>query len=143
MRKRRYILLFAGAIIWMVLVWIPFYERTSIALFLTALYCTVAACMTCVFIAVEIGANRRKVEERKTIERHKKIERALQRAQTEAKSKQEIQSYIEANRKWKLEKAGKLVTSGLINEATRMYDALELHQKAEECKKMAKPPLKS
>ena len=112
MGKRRYILLFSGAIIWMVLVWIPFYERTSIALFLTAIYCTVAACMTCVFIAVEIGAHRRKVEEQKTVERHKKIALALQRAQTDAQSKLEIKSYIEANRRWRLEKAGKLEKLG-------------------------------
>ena len=138
MRKRRYILLFAGAIIWMVLVWIPFHERTTIALFLTALYCTVAACMTCVFIAVEIGAHRRKVEEQKTAERHKKIESALQRAQTEVKSKHEIQKYIEANRKWRLEKAGKLENSGRYNEAARLYDELELYEKAGECKRMVK-----
>ena len=113
MKKRRYILLFAGAIIWMVIVWIPFYEKTSIALFLTAIYCTVAACMTCVFISVEIGAHRRKVEEQKTVERHKKIAHALQRAQMNAQNRLEIQSYIEANRRWRLEKAGKLETSGL------------------------------
>ena len=112
MRKMRYILLFAGAILWIILVWIPFYERTSTALFLTALYCTVAACMTCVFIAVEIGANRRKIEEQKTAERHIKIANALQRAQMKPQNKEEIRSYIEANRKWRLEKARKMKKAG-------------------------------
>lgn len=138
MKKRRYILLFAGAIVWMVSVWIPFYEIPSIALFLSAMYCTVAACMTCVFIAVEIGARRRQVEEQKTVERHRKIEHALQRAQMEAKSKQEIQSYSKANRKWRVEKAGKLENSGRYKEAARMYDELEMYEKAGECKRMAK-----
>ena len=139
MRKRRYILLFAGAIIWMVIVWIPFYERTSVALFLTALYCTVAACMTCVFIAVEIGAHRRKVEEQKTGERHKKIARALQRAQMDAQSKLEIQSYIKANRNWRLKKARKLETLVSYDKAAKMYDGLEMYEKAGQCRRMAKP----
>ena len=122
MKNRHYILLFAGAIVWMVIVWIPFNDRPSIALFLSAIYCTVAACMVLVSMAVEIGARRRQVEIQKTGERYKKITRA-----------------IEANRSRRLEKARNLETSGRYEEAARMYDELEMYEKAGECRRMAKP----
>jgi hypothetical protein len=138
MKNKRYILLFAGAIVWMVIVWIPFYGKHSIALFLTAIYCTVAACLAFLFVAVDTGARRRKLEEQKTEERNRKIADALQRAQMDAQNKLETQRYIEANRRWRLEKVRKLETSGRYEEAARMYDELEMYEKAGECRRMAK-----
>jgi hypothetical protein len=138
MKNKRYIALFVGAIIWMFIVWIPFYQRHSIALFLTAIYCSVAACLAFLFVAVDTGARRRKLEEQKTEERNKKIASAIQRAQTDAQNKLETQKYIEANRRWKLEKAQKLETSRRYEAAARMYDALEMPKKAGECRRMTK-----
>jgi uncharacterized membrane protein YccC len=138
MKNKRYIALFAGAIVCMVIVWMPFYQRHSIALFLTAVYCTVAACLAFLFIAVETGARRRKLEEQKTKERNRKIASAIQRAQMDAQNKLETQRYIEANRRWRLGKARKLETSGHYEAAARLYDALEMPEKAGECRRMAK-----
>lgn len=138
MKNKRYILLFAGAVVWMVSVWIPFSLAHSSALFLTAIYCTVAACMLPVFIAVEIGNRHRKVEEQKTEERSRKIALAFQRAQADAQSKLDAQRYAEANRRWMLEKAGKFEASGRYEEAARLYDEFEMHKKAGECRRRAK-----
>ena len=138
MKNRRYILFFAAAIVWMVIVWIPFYVAHTYALFIAAVYCTVTACMLPVFIAVELGNRRRKVEEQNTEERSRKIALALQRAQMDAQNKLETQRYIEANRRWRLRKARKLETSGRYEEAARMYDELEMYEKAAECRRMAK-----
>ena len=138
MKNKRYIALFVGAIVWMVIVWIPFYQRHSIALFLTAIYCSVAVCLAFLFVAVDTGARRRKLEEQKTEERNRKIASALQRAQMDAQNKVETQRYIEANRRWRLRQARKFETSSRYEEAARMYDALEMPEKAGECRKMAK-----
>jgi hypothetical protein len=138
MKNKRYILLFAGAVVWMVSVWIPFSLSHSSALFLTAIYCTVTACMLPVFIAVEIGNRRRKVEEQKTEERSRKIALAFQRAETDAQSRLDAQRYAEANHRWMLEKARKFETSSRYKEAARMYDELEMQEKAGICRRMTK-----
>ena len=138
MKGKRYIMLLASAIVWMVIVWIPFHQRSSIALFLTGLYCTVAVIMICLFMAGDYGARRRQLEEQKTEERHREIADALQKAQMDSQSKLKMQSYSEANRRWKLEKASNLETLGRYKEAARMYDALEMHEKAGECRRSEK-----
>lgn len=119
MKNRRYILLFAGVIVWIVLVWLPFRVLPSWALFFSAIYCTVAACLIPVFIAVEIGNRRRQVQEQRTEERNRKIAEALQRAQTDAQSRLELQSYIEASRGEGLKRAKHLETSGHYEETAK------------------------
>ena len=142
MKNRRYILFFAGVIIWIVVVWIPFRVLPSWALFFSAIYCTVAACLIPVFIAVEIGNRRRQVQGQRTEERNRKIADALQRAQIDAQSKLEMQKYIEANRGEGLERAKNLETSGRYEEAAKWYDELEMYEKAGECRRMAKTSYK-
>jgi hypothetical protein len=137
-KNKRYILLFAGAVVWIVSVWIPFSVAHSSALFLTAIYCTVAACMLPVFIAVEIGNRRHKVEEQKTEERSRKIALAFHRAQNDVQSRLDAQRYAEANRRWRLEKARSYETSGRYGDAAIMYDALNMHEKAGVCRRMIK-----
>jgi ABC-type protease/lipase transport system fused ATPase/permease subunit len=138
MKNRRYVLFFAGAIVWIVIAWIPFYVAHLYALFFAAVYCTVTACLLPVFIAVEIGNRRRKVEQQRTEERSRQVALAVQRAQMDAQNKLETQRYIEANRSWRLKKARKLETSGSYEEAAKMYDKLEMPEKAGECRRMAK-----
>ncbi len=138
MRNKRYILLFAGAVVWMVSVWIPFSVAHSSALFLTAIYCTVTACMLPVFIAVDIGNRRRKVEKQKTEERSRKIALAFQRAQSDVQSRLDAQRYAEANRRWRMEKARRFEASGRYGDAARMYDALDMHKEAGVCRRMVK-----
>ncbi len=138
MKNKRYILLFAGAVVWIVSVWIPFSVAHSSALFLTAIYCTVAACMLPVFIAVEIGNRRHKVEEQKTEERSRKIALAFQRAQNDVQSRLDAQRYAEANRRWRLEKARTYEASGRYGDAARLYDTLDMREKAGVCRKMIK-----
>jgi hypothetical protein len=137
MKNKRYILLLS-AFIWMIIVWIPFNQRHSLALFLSALYCTVATTLICLSIAGDYGARRRKLEEQRTEERYMKIAEALERAQTDPQNKLRVQSYSEANRRWKVEKASNFETSGRYEDAARMYDVLEMHDKAIKCRKMAK-----
>jgi hypothetical protein len=139
MKNKRYILLFAGSVVWIISVWIPFSVAHTFALFLTAVYCTVAACMLPVFIAVEMGNRRRKVEEQNTLERSRKIALAFQETQADAQSRGEAQQYAEANRRWRLEKARKFETSGRYAEAAKMYNGLEMHEKAGECRRATKP----
>jgi hypothetical protein len=137
-KNKRYILLFAGAVVWIVSVWIPFSVAHSSALFLTAIYCTVTACMLPVFIAVEVSNRRRKVEEQKTEERSRKITLAFQRAQADAQSRLDAQRYAEANRRWRLEKARKFEASVRYGEAARTCDELEMHEKSGGCRRMKK-----
>src|SRR4030065_753444 len=132
MKNRRYILFFAGVIVWIVVVWVPFYVLPSWALFFSAIYCTVAACLIPVFIAVEIGNRRHLHEEQRTEERNRKVADALQRAQMDSQSKLEMQKYIEANRGEGLKRAKNHETSRRYEEAAKRYDELERYSKGGE-----------
>ncbi len=137
MKNKRYILL-VSAFVFMAIVWIPYNQKPSVAMLLSAIYCTVALSLICLSIAGDYAARRRRLEEQETEERNRKIADAFQRAQMANQSKPKTQSYIEANRKRKLEKASTIETSGRYAEAARMYDDLEMHEKAGECRRMAK-----
>ena len=80
MKNKRYILLISAAA-WMIIVWVPFNQRPSIAMLLSAIYCSVTAWLICLSIAGDYAARKRQLEEQETEERNRKIADAIKLAQ--------------------------------------------------------------
>ena len=85
MKNKRYILLVSAAA-WMIIVWVPFNQRPSIAMLLSAIYCSVAAWLICLSIAGDYAARKRRLEEQETEERNRKIADAIKRAQMDTQN---------------------------------------------------------